>query len=258
MQSCGHKVRRVTTGGSYSDSQYPRFPLAAGIVCAMGSPAHGAVRARFHQHRRIIDGVSVHHHGCRAVRACRQVQDSQGREHGHRWRHQAVLQWRRPAVPGHRQRFARASRRRTRDLRTRMASRKSSRSRSVTTASCSPQNKAGRVAQPHAQGRLPGTGEDRARSGESARADPESVHHLEGRQQVAAGRRRSRCWVRRRLPARATRSPSCTWKPAAATSPGSTRCVRRTSRASSAPATACAKTARTSKLAKTTTSSCRS
>jgi phosphate transport system substrate-binding protein len=53
-------------------------------------------------------------------------------------------------------------------------------------------------------------------------------------------------------------NPSSTWKPAVATSPGSTRCAPRTSRASSAPATAFAKTARTSKPAKTTISSCRS
>ena len=120
------------------------------------------------------------------------------------------------------------------------------------------QSKAGAVAEPHAQGRLPGAGEDHAGSGQSDLADSESVHHVEGRQQVAARGEDRSARVRRRPPARAIRSPSSTWKPAVATSPGSTRCVPRTSRASSAPATAFAKTARTSKPAKTTISSCRS
>ena len=95
-----------------------------------------------------------------------------------------------------------------------------------------------RLAEPHAQGRLPGAGEDRSGPGQSELADSEPVHHLEGRQQVAARREDRSARARRRLPARAIRSPSCTWKRAAATSPGSTRCVPRTSRASSVPATA--------------------
>ena len=77
--------------------------LAASVVCAMSATAQ-AQSAR--DSINIVGSSTVYPFTTTVAEQFGrggQVQDPQGREHRHRRRHQAVLQRRRPAVPGHRQ-----------------------------------------------------------------------------------------------------------------------------------------------------------